>query len=230
MDPLTIAAIAQAGYGIYRNIKATLGINKMAMERKPTFMDAAGPLYQNKQLGMLQYQRGLSPSAVALGEQQFGGARAGQYRMATEMSGGQLGSALSRMGASNSAQFGLGMAAQGQSASERGLGMVMGANQQISGLQSRQVGAEMDNYNQRQQAFGQAKKESGQDVLGAVGGYQMGKLGMQQQELNRQAYGNMYGQQQAAPSNFSGGLPQVDYSFNNYYGNKLSTPKTFFNR
>jgi len=185
--PAILAAV-QLGTSIYRGVKGAQGLAAMKGERKAEYMDAASPIQQNRQIGLAQERRGLSPIALATAKEGFAQARAGSYRAATDMSGGQLSNAISRMGALSNAQFGMGLAGQSQAASERGQAIRMGANQQISGLQQRQVAEDISDYNRRQQAFGQAVQDSIYSGLGALEGYATSKMSMENAEKDRQMY------------------------------------------
>jgi hypothetical protein len=183
-----ILAGVQLGTSIYRGIKGAQGLIGMKGEKKAEYMDAAAPIQENRQLGLAQERRGLSPIALATAKEGFGQARAGSYRAAVDTSGGQLSNAISRMGASSNAQFGMGLAAQSQAASERGQSIRMGANQQLSGLQQRQVAEDIGDYNRRQQGFGQAVQDSIYSGVGALEGYTTSKMSMENAEKDRQAY------------------------------------------
>lgn len=194
-----IIAGAQAVYGIYRGVKAQQGLNALASQRTARYMDAAGPIQQNRQLGMKQMQQGLSPVTRAVAEQTFAGQRAGQYRQATDLSGGQLSSAIGRIGALGNTNLALNLAQQSQSATERGQGLLMNANQQISGLQQRDVANDIYQRQQTEQAYGQAKQQAFQDVLGA--GMGIAKMNMAQKNIDadRQMYKDIYGGRNQTP-------------------------------
>lgn len=194
-----IIAGAQAVYGIYRGVKAQQGLNALASQRTARYMDAAGPIEQNRAMGMKQMQQGLSPVTRAVAEQTFAGQRAGQYRQATDLSGGQLSSAIGRIGALGNTNLALNLAQQSQSATERGQGLLMNANQQISGLQQRDVANDIYQRQQMQQAYGQAKQQGFQDVLGA--GMGLAKMNMAQKNIDadRQMYKDIYGGRNQTP-------------------------------
>lgn len=183
-----ILAGVQLGTSIYRGIKSAQGLIGMKGERRAEFMDAAAPIEENKRLGMAQQARGLSPVATAVAKEGFAQGRAGSYRAATDLSGGQLSNAISRMGASSNAQFGMGLAAQSQAASERGLGMRMGANQQLSSLQQADVRDKQSSYDRRQAAFGQGVQDAIYSGVGALEGYATSKMSMENAEADRQLY------------------------------------------
>ena len=183
-----IAAALQGAYGIYRGVKAQKGLEALSKQRQARFMDAAGPLQQNRQFGLQQMQQGIAPTTRAIAEQTAASQRAGQYRQATDIGGNSIGSVIGRIGALNSAQLGLGLAQQNQSARERGMGIAMGANQQLSSLQQRDIGLDIQQRQQMEQAYGQAKQQGFQDTLGAVGGLAMMGMQVKEAEKNRELY------------------------------------------
>lgn len=166
-----ISALVQAGYGAYRGIKAQKGLDALAKQRKARFMDAAAPIQQNRQFGLQQMKQGIDPSSRAIAQQSAAAQSAAQYRQATDIGGGGMGSAIGRIGALNTSQLGLGLAQQNQAARERGMGMAMGANQQLSSLQQRDISNDIEQRLRQEQAYGTAKQQGYQDVLGAVGGF-----------------------------------------------------------
>jgi hypothetical protein len=194
-----IIAGAQAVYGIYRGVKAQQGLNALATQRKARYMDAAGPIEQNRAMGMKQMQQGLSPVTRAVAEQTFAGQRASQYRQATDLSGGQLSSAIGRIGALGNTNLALNLAQQSQSATERGQGLLMNANQQISGLQQRDVANDIFQRQQMEQAYGQAKQQGFQDVLGAGMGFAQMNMAQKNIDADREMYGRVNGIGQEIP-------------------------------
>jgi hypothetical protein len=212
-----ILAGVQLGTSIYRGIKSAQGLIGMKGERRAEFMDAAAPIEENRRLGMAQQARGLSPVATAVAKEGFAQGRAGSYRAATDLSGGQLSSAISRMGASSNAQFGMGLAAQSQAASERGLGMRMGANQQLSSLQQADVRDKQSNYDRRQAAFGQGVQDAIYSGVGALEGYATSKMSMENAAADRQLYRDL----NTTPS------AEEDYSSPAMLGNPLSLYRKF---
>lgn len=171
-----VSAGLQAGYGIYQAANAANMLNKLSKQRKARYMDAAGPIQQNRQLGMKQMQQGLSPVTRAVAEQTFAGQRASQYRQATDLSGGQLSSAIGRIGALGNTNLALNLAQQSQLATERGQGLLMNANQQISGLQRADVQQDISYRERVESNLGMAKQQGIQNVLGAVGGFAQSQM------------------------------------------------------
>lgn len=191
MGPLAItgiSALVQAGYGAYRGIKAQKGMDALAKQRKARFMDAASPIQQNRQFGLQQMNQGIAPSTRAIAEQTAAAQRAGQYRQATDIGGGGMGSVIGRIGALNNADLGLGLAAQNQAARERGMGMTMDANRQLSSIQQRDISNDIDQRLRQEQAYGQAKQQGFQDVLGAATGFATASMAMEESALDRAAY------------------------------------------
>jgi hypothetical protein len=174
MAPLVIPAISaglELGYNIYRGIKSDKALKALAKQRMPRYMDAAGPLQQNLGMASRQYQQGLSPQAEALAKGTAANQMAGQFRAATDLGGGQLGSALGRIGALNTNQLGLQLGAQDQMARERGMQQMMNVNQQLSGLQQRDVAQDINIRLQKEQGYGLAKQQAIMGGLGAVSGF-----------------------------------------------------------
>ena len=216
MGPLAItgiSALVQAGYGAYRGIKAQKGLDALAKQRKARFMDAAAPIQQNRQFGLQQMKQGIAPATRAIAEQTTAAQNAGQYRQATDMGGGAMGSVIGRIGALNTSQLGLGLAQQSQAARERGMGMAMSANQQLSSLQQRDISNDIEQRLRQEQAYGQAKQQGFQDVLGAVSGFGSAAMQMSEAEKERQMYRDIYGSEVT----IQGGSPS-DGTSPNYLG------------
>jgi hypothetical protein len=190
MGPLVIPAISaglELGYNIYRGIKSDKALKALAKQRMPRYMDAAGPLQQNLGMASRQFQQGLSPQAEALAKGTAANQMAGQFRAATDLGGGQLGSALGRIGAFNTNQLGLQLGAQDQMARERGMQQMMNVNQQLSGLQQRDVAQDINIRLQKEQGYGLAKQQAIMGGLGAVSGLGQAAL-----------YQNIYGDKSVA--------------------------------
>jgi hypothetical protein len=92
------------------------------------------------------------------------------------MSGGQLSSALGRIGAFNTTQLGQQLGAMNQSAIERGRNIQMMANQQISGLQRADVQQDISYRERVESNLGMAKQQGAMNVLGAVGGFAQSQM------------------------------------------------------
>jgi hypothetical protein len=185
MGPLAIPAITaglEVGYNIYRGIKADKALKELNKQRMPRYMDAAGPLQQNLSMASRQAQMGLSPQATALARGTAANQMAGQFRAATDLGGGQLGSAIGRIGAMNTNQLGLQLGTQDQMARERGMQQMMGVNQQLSGLQQKDVAQDINLRLQKEQGYGMAKQQAIMGGLSAISG--LGQAAM---------YQNIYG-------------------------------------
>jgi len=193
MDPMTIAMLAQAGYGLYRGIKAQQGLRALQKQRMPSLMEAMGPLQENRRLYEQQFRQGLTPATRNLAQQQFAATQLGQQRAAADLSGGQMSSALSRLGALNTGQFALGLGAQNEAAQRAGMVGMIGANQSISGLQRADAAQRLQQRLQMEQAYGQAMQQGFQDVLGAAGGFAKSQMAASEAEKQRQLYRDLYG-------------------------------------
>lgn len=175
MDPLTLSLVGQTGYGIYQMLNSANLMNKLKTEKKPRYMDAASGLQENKALGEQMYKRGLTPSAEAMMDQSAAAQTAGLYRQATDVSGGQMSSLIGRLGASNLYQLGLQKGSLEQAAKERGMGIMMGANREISNLQRADVAQDISYRERTEAALGTAKQQGALNVMGALGAYSQGK-------------------------------------------------------
>jgi len=175
MDPFTLSLIGQAGYGLYQAVSGSGKLKKLGKEPKARYMDAASGIQENKALGEQMYKTGMTGSAEAVADQAAAAQTAGMTRQATELSGGQLSSAIGRIGASNLYQLGLGKANLEQAAKERGMGIMMGANRELSALQRADVGQDISYRERTETALGTAIQQGGMNMLGALGGYAQGK-------------------------------------------------------
>lgn len=175
MDPLTISLIGQTGYGIYQALNAGSRLKKLTAEKKPRYMDASSGIQENKQMGEQLYKTGLVPSAEAMMDQSAAAQTAGLYRRATDVSGGQMSSLIGRLGAANLYQLGLQKGSLEQAAKERGMGIMMGANREISNLQRADVSQDISYRERTESALGTAKQQGALNVLGALGAYTQGK-------------------------------------------------------
>lgn len=194
-----IVAGAQAVYGIYRGVKAQQGLNALASQRKARYMDAAGPLQESRRLYQKQYNEGMGASSRALAEQNFASSLLSGQRQAAEQSGGQMSNALSRMGAMGNANFALNLAAQNEAVRRQGLGGLSQANSQLSGLQQRDVANDIYQRQQMEQAYGQAKQQGFQDVLGAGMGFAQMNMAQKNIDADREMYGRINGVGQQTP-------------------------------
>jgi hypothetical protein len=200
MDPMTIAMLAQAGYGLYRGIKAQQGLRALQKQRMPSLMEAMGPLQENRRLYEQQFRQGLTPATRNLAQQQFAATQLGQQRAAADLSGGQMSSALSRLGALNTGQFALGLGAQNEAAQRAGMVGMIGANQSISGLQRADAAQRLQQRLQMEQAYGQAMQQGFQDVLGAAGGFAKSQMAQMEADKQRQLWRDLYGVKKTDPN------------------------------
>jgi hypothetical protein len=201
MDPFTIAAMAaQAGYGLYRGIKAQRGLRALQKQRMPSLMEAMGPLQESRRLYQQQYRQGLTPATRNLAQQQFAATQLGQQRAASDLSGGQMSSALSRLGALNTGQFALGLGAQNEAAQRAGMAGMVNMNQAISGLQRADAAQRLQQRLQMEQAYGQAMQQGFQDVLGAASGLATAQMAANEAEKQRQLYRDLYGEGNRTPN------------------------------
>ena len=192
MLPAIMAGV-QAAYGLYRGFKAKSALDELSTQRRPEFVDAANPLMQNKALQEQQYRQGLTPATRALYQQQQASALASQQRAASEMSGGQMSNALSRMSNLNVNNGALQLAAQNEAAQRQGMQGMIGTNRELSGLQQRDIGQKLDYRNQMERAYGQAQQQAFQDVLGAGVGFAQMQMAQSEAEKNRDFYRKLYG-------------------------------------
>ena len=206
MDPVTAMAIAEGGYNIYRGIRAQQGLSEIAGQRQARYMDAASPIQQNIAMARRQYNQGLSPLAEARAREAFGSSQAKTYRQATEFSGGQMSSALGRMGALQNYRFGSDIAMQDQMARERGQQMLMGQNLQLSGLQQRDVAQDISDRQRTLQNYGLARQQAIQGVFSAASGAVMADMNRNEAEKDRELMRELYGRGGTPRSN-NGGTP-----------------------
>jgi hypothetical protein len=206
-----ISAGVEVAYNVYRGFKADRALKELQKQRMPRYMDAAGPLQQNYAMSQRQAQMGLSPQATALARGTAANQMAGQFRAATDLGGGQLGSALGRIGAMNTNQLGLQLGVQDQMARERGMQQMMGVNRELSGLQQRDVSQDLNMRLEKERGYGLAKQQAIQSGLGALSGFGQAAL-----------YNTIYGpepeptvqtqQEETGP----GGLAPTDTMVNQY--------------
>ena len=220
LNPMIISMIAQgvqAGYGLYRGIKAQQGLRALQKQRMPSLMEAMGPLQESRRLYEQQYRQGLTPATRNLAQQQFAAGQAALRRAATDLSGGQLSSALSRMNAAQTGQFALGLGAQNEAAQRAGMAGMVNMNQAISGLQRADAAQRLQQRLQMEQAYGQAMQQGFQDVLGAAGGFAKSQMAASEAEKTRQMWKDIYGNKTAptttTPNNaFNPNAPVLNFA------------------
>lgn len=174
MDPFTIAMLAQLGVAGFQGVKAISDANEFEKQKQPSYRENSQELMQNKALAEKQMRQGMSPEARALAQNTYASQRAGAYRSASDMSGGQMGTALSRMGALNNINFATSMGAQDQAARERGQSSFMGVNQQLQGQRDKDTAMANQNYLQTRQNIQAMSQYALQNVGNAVSGYAAG--------------------------------------------------------
>lgn len=173
MSPMVIPAVTGAlelGYNIFRGVQSDKALKALQKQRMPRYMDAAAPLQQNLGMATRQFQQGLSPQAEALARGTSANQMAGVFRSATDLGGGQLGSAIGRLGAFNTNQLGLQLGVQDQLARERGMQQMMGVNQQLAGLQQRDIAQDISNRLEKERGYGLAKQQAIMGGLNAISG------------------------------------------------------------
>lgn len=176
IEAALLSAGLQAGYGIYQAANSASLLSKLSKQRKARYMDAADPIKENKGIGEQMAKTGLDATTRAVAEQTQASQAAGQYRQFTDMSGGQMSSALGRIGAFNTSQLGQQLGTMNQAAIERGRNIQMMANQQISGLQRADVQQDISYRERTESNLGMAKQQGVMNVLGAVGGYAQSQM------------------------------------------------------
>lgn len=193
MDPVTAMAIAQGAYGVYRGIKAQQGLNELSGQRRARYMDAAGPIQENIQMARQQMRQGISPVTESRARQAFAGSQATQFRQAQELGGGQMGSAMSRLGALQNYRLGSDIAYQDELARGRAQQTLMGQNLQLSGLQQRDIRQDISERLAQEQGYGLARQQAIADVFGAGMGAAQGAMARSEREKDRELYRNIMG-------------------------------------
>jgi hypothetical protein len=200
MDPMTIAMLAQAGYGLYRGIKAQQGLRALQKQKMPNFMEAVAPYRENYELYKQQYKGGMGPGSLNLAQQQFGIQQAGLLR--TPVSG-QLRDQLGRAAAAGTGMFAQNLAAQNEAIRRGAISGMTSANQSISALQQRDIGTRLDLRLRQEQGYGQAMQQGFQDVLGAAGGLAKSQLATQEAAANRDLLREYYNLNKTNPNSTS---------------------------
>lgn len=219
MDPLTIALISglvQGGVAAYRNVKASKGLAALEKQRLPSYMDAAAPIQENKQMYSQMARTGMGPASLNLARNQFA---AGQNALAAAPAGGQLRTQIGRLASANAGGFANQLAAQNEAIRRQGMAGVAQANLGLSGLQQRDVGVALQRRTEAERAYGQAIQDSRREMLGALAGVGTAAIGQQQfgkqmDYYNRQL--DMYGK-----------YMQGQNGTNNINPNYGKTPSTF---
>lgn len=197
LDPMTMAMIAQAGYGLYRGFKAQQGLRELQKQKMPSRMEAMAPLRENYDLYRQQYRTGMGPGSLNLARQQFGVQQAGLLQTPAS---GQLRDVMGRVAAANTGQFALNLAAQNEQIRRAGLAGMASANVGMSGLQEREAVDRLQNRLRQEQAYGQAMQQGFSDALGALGGYGMSKANAASAAEDRALMAQIYGLSSRTPT------------------------------
>lgn len=169
-----VGAIAQAGLGVYQMYNQKRLADRFDKQEKATFAQSLNPLNENKDIYERQARQGLSTEAEALARSNAASQSAGQFRAASELSGGQLGSALGRIGAMNTTQLGLSLGVQDQQARERAQAGIAGVNREISQVQRMDIQRKQRMEDMTMQQIAGLRQDSMQNISGAVGGFTKG--------------------------------------------------------
>lgn len=164
-----LGALAQVGFGIYQGINAKRLQQKFDAQEKATFAQSLGPLNENRSMFQRQMQQGLSPQARALATQTAAGQQASQFRQINDISGGQMGSALGRLGALNTNQLGLNLALQDQQARERAMQGIASVNREVSQVQRMDIQRKQRMEDMAMQQIAGLRQDALQNISGAVG-------------------------------------------------------------
>lgn len=173
MDPLTMMALVQAGSGAYRYARAQKGISDLEAQDRRKFMDASGPLQENKLMSQQRMKYGLRPESrqLALNEQM----RQERNLLSTPASG-QLRDQLGRTAAATRGQFGLQLSAQDQAIRDAAAQNIMQTNQQLMQLDMQDISQENQEYLQMMGGYGQARQDARKTILGAAQGVMTGAM------------------------------------------------------
>lgn len=188
IDPLTITLISglvQGGVAAYRNVKASKGLAALEKQRLPSYMDAAAPIQENKQMYSQMARTGMGPASLNLAKNQFA---AGQNALAAAPAGGQLRTQIGRLASANAGGFANQLAAQNEAIRRQAMSGVAQANLGLSGLQQRDVGVALQRRMDAERAYGQAIQDSRREMLGAGAGIATGMIGQQRYDKQMDFY------------------------------------------
>lgn len=164
-----LGALAQVGLGIYQMQNQKRLREQFDKQQKAMFSDSLSPIQENKSMYERQERRGLNPEAVALARGTAAGQMASQFRSATDLAGGQLGSALGRIGAMNVNQLGLSLGAQDQQARERARVGIASANREISQVERMDIQRKQRMEDMTMQQIAGLRQDAMQNIGGALG-------------------------------------------------------------
>lgn len=149
----------------YRNYQANEGLDELAKQRRPRFMDAANPFEENKQMYGQMAKFGMGPASLNIARNNFA---AGQNALTAAPANGQLRTQIGRMASANAGGFANSLAAQNEGFRRSALGGVAQANTQISGLQQRDVGTDLNRMDKTEAALGQAAQDSRRELMSGL--------------------------------------------------------------
>lgn len=181
MDPLTLMLLSagtQAAMGGFQMLKSQKELNRLKNLPKPSLLEnkALSPFNQNVLMAREQMQRGLNPATMRIAEESAARAGASQYRQATELSGGQLGSAISRLGSMGRYQTATNLAQMDMAERGRGRSALMQANSVLGSIYQQDAQQRINQRMQLEQNLGMAKQQGRQNIAGALGS--MGQYAM----------------------------------------------------
>lgn len=162
-----LAYAPQVALGAVETIGALRGMAKLRKEEVPTFTGSKvmAPLRQVEQMYQRGYERGLEPETIQLARQQQAMETAGMARRIGDVSGGQLSSVTSRLGALDRVRTGLGLASQDIQYRRSMMGGLAGARQMISGQEFSEAQRQYQRRVMQEQALGGALRAG----LGNIG-------------------------------------------------------------
>lgn len=162
-----LAYAPQVALGAVETIGALQGMKELRGQEVPTYTSdkIMGPLRQVEQMYQRGYERGLDPTTIRLAQQQQAAETAGMTRRIGDISGGQLSSATSRLGALDRVRTGLGLAAQDVQYRRSMMGGLAGARQMISGQEFSEAQRQYQRRVMQEQALGGALRAG----LGNIG-------------------------------------------------------------
>lgn len=174
MDPITLMLLSagtQAAMGGFQMLKSQRELNKLKKLPKPSLLEnkALSPFTQNVMMARDQMQRGLNPATMRIAEESAARAGASQYRQATELSGGQLGSAISRLGSMGRYQTATNLAQMDIAERGRGRSALMQANSVLGSIYQQDAQQRINQRLNLEQNLGTAKQQGRQNIAGAAG-------------------------------------------------------------
>jgi hypothetical protein len=184
---LAIPALVKGGYDVFRYIESQKNLKSLANRPTPRFSDNLGYLQENKRMYQTQFNQGMTPATRALATQNFASSLASGQRAASEMSGGQMSNGLSRMGAMGNANFALNLAAQNEQVQNQARSGLASSNLQLQSREDRDTQNKYTELGDMKKQYGMAASEGAMGAINAIGGYQMGKIGLDEATKDREA-------------------------------------------